>query len=115
MTLQLLEKDRARIRNPLKKEIKKGYKLVTDDVTDFELMGFTWQIGACILSVNTLSDELDDVLSNMSLTVQGSDETIMFGKQIDSDFAVIEIAFDLNSTLGLMERLTLNRVTWVRS
>ena len=111
MTLQLLEKDRARIRNLLEKEIKKGYKLVTDDFTGFDLKGFAWQIGACISSVNTLSDELDDVLSKMSLTVQGSDETIMFEKQMDFDFAVIEIASNLNSTLGLMERLTMNRVT----
>ena len=111
MTLQLLEKDRARIRNLLEKEIKKGYKLVTDDFTGFDLKGFAGQICACISSVNTLSDELDDVLSKMSLTVQGSDETIMFEKQMDSDFAVVELAFDLNSTLCLMERLTLNRVT----
>ena len=111
MTLQLLEKDRGRIRNLLEKEIKKGYKLVTEDFTGFDPKGLAGRIGACISSVNTLSDELDDVLSKMSLTVQGSEETIMFEKQMDSDFAVIEIAFDLNSTLGLMERLTLNRVT----
>ena len=111
MTLQLLEKDRVRIRNLLDKEIKKGYKLVTDDFTGFDLKGFSEQIGTCISSVNTLSDELDTVLSNMSLTVQGPDETIMFEKQMDSDFAVMELDCDLNSTLGVMKRFVLSRVT----
>ena len=111
MTLQLLEKDRARIRNLLEKEIKKGYKLVTDDFTGFDLKSFAEQIGTCISSVNTLSDELDAVLSKMSLIVQGPDETIMFEKQMDSDFVVMTLAFDLNSTLGLLQRLILGRIT----
>ena len=51
----------------------------------------------------------------MSLTVQGSDETIMFEKQMDSDFAVMELACDLNSTFGVMKRFVLSRVTGVRS
>ena len=37
MTLQLLEKDRARIRNLLEREIKEGYKLVTDNFISDDL------------------------------------------------------------------------------
>ena len=111
MTLQLLYKDCVRIRNLLEKEIKIGHKLVTDDFTVFDLKGFAEQIGTCISSVNTLSDELDTVLSKMPLIVQGPDETIMFEKQKDSDFAVMELACDLNSTLGVMKRFVLSRVT----
>ena len=111
MTLQPLEKDRVRIRNLLEKEIKKGFKLVTDDFKGFDLKSFAEQIGTCISSVNTLSDELDAILSKMSLIVQGPDETIMFENQMDSDFAVMTHAFDLNSTLGLLQRLILARIT----
>ena len=60
--------------------------------------------------MNTPSDELDTILSKMSLIVQGPDETIMFEKQMDSDFAVMTLAFDLNRTLGLLERLILVRI-----
>ena len=35
----------------------------------------------------------------------------MFEKQMDSGFAVITLAFDLNSTLGLLQRLILGRIT----
>ena len=111
MTLQPLEKDRVRIRNLLEKEIKTGFKLITDDFKGFDLKSFAEQIGTCISSVNTLSDELDAILSKMSLIVQGPDETIMYEKQMDSDFAVMELACDLNSTLGVMKRFLLSRVT----
>ena len=111
MTLQPLEKDRVRIRNLLEKEIKTGFKLVTDDFKGFDLKSFAEQIGTCISSANTLNDELDAILSKMSLIVQGPDETIMYEKQMDSDFAVIELACDLNSTLGLLQRLILGRIT----
>ena len=47
----------------------------------------------------------------MSLTVHRPDETIMFEKQMDSDFAVMELACDLNGTLGVMKRFVLSRVT----
>ena len=77
----------------------------------FDLKSFAEQIGTCISSVNTLSDELDAILSKMSLIVQGPDETIMYEKQMDSDFAVMELACDLNSTLGVMKRFLLSRVT----
>ena len=108
MTLQLLEKDRVRIRNLLEKEIKEGYKLVTDNFIGDDLKDFASRIGTYISSFNKLNDELDSVLSNMSLTVQGPDETIMFEKQMDSDFAVMELACDLNSTLGVMKRFVLS-------
>ena len=61
--------------------------------------------------MNTLNDELDAILSKMSLIVKGPDETIMFEKQMDSDFAVMELACDLNSTLGIIKRFVLSRVT----
>ena len=60
--------------------------------------------------MNALCDELDAILSKMSLIVQGPEETIMFEKQLDSDFAVMTLAFDLNSTLGLLQILILGRI-----
>ena len=110
-TLQPLEKERVRIRNLLEREIKEGYKLVTDNFIGDDLKNFASRIGTYISSFNKLNDELDTILSNMSLTVQGPDETIMFEKQMDSDFAVMELACDLNSTLGVMKRFILSRVT----
>ena len=74
MILQPLEKDCARIRSLLEKQIKREYKLVTNNFTGFDLKGYAGQIGVCISSVNKPSDELDDVRSKMSSTVQGSDE-----------------------------------------
>ena len=111
MTLQNSEKDRVRSRNLVEKKIKKGFKLVTDDFKCFDLKSLAEQIGTCISSVNTLSDELDAIFSKMALIVQGPDETIMFEKLMDSDFAVMTLAFDLKSTLGLMQRLVLGRLT----
>ena len=88
-----------------------GCRLVSDDFKGFDLKNIAEQLGTCISNVNTLSYELDAIFSKMSLIVQGPDETIMFEKQMDSDLAVMTLAFDLNSTLGLMQRFILGRIT----
>ena len=75
------------------------------------MKSFAGRLDSCVSSVNMLCDELDVVLSKMSVLVQEPYETIMFQKQRDSDFAVMELAFELKSTLGLMERLVYGRVT----
>ena len=80
---KLLEKDCARIRNLLEKEIKTGYTLVTNNFRSVNLATFAGQIGTCISSLNKLHDELDFVHRKLSLANQGTDETIIYEKKME--------------------------------
>lgn len=106
---KLLEKDCVRIRNLLEKEIKIGHKLVTNNFTSVNLTAFAEQIGTCISSLNKLHDELDVVHRKLSLAIQGTDETIIYEKQMENDFVLLNLALKLKFTLDFLERLVLSR------